>query len=109
MKNASSGGCHRTAIQRAQILTDYRRSGLTQKVFAAQAGIGHSTLTLWLRKATAGESAVSPTFIPVPNLLPAPRVATAYRLQFPHGLTVEVVPGFDAEELSALLQVVQRL
>jgi hypothetical protein len=109
MKNASSSGWHRTAIQRAQILTDYRCSGLTQKAFAAQAGIGHSTLTLWLRKATAGESAVSPTFIPVPNLLPTPRATATYRLQFPRGLAVEVAPGFDAEELSALLEMVQRL
>jgi transcriptional regulator with XRE-family HTH domain len=109
MENTLSTGWRRTAAQRAQILTDYRRSGLTQKAFAAQAGLGHSTLTLWLRKATADESAVSPTFIPVPNLLPAPRAAATYRLQFPRGLTVEVAPGFDAEELSALLQVVQRL
>jgi transposase-like protein len=109
MEKTLSAGCHRTTAQRAQILTDYRRSGLTQKAFAAQVGIGHSTLTLWLRQATAGESAGSPTFVPVPNLLPVPRAATAYRLQFPRGLTVEVAPGFDAEELSALLQVAQRL
>ncbi len=108
MENTSSPGRHRTAIQRAQILTDYRRSGLTQKAFATQAGIGCSTLTYWLRQATAGESAGSPTFVPVPNLLPAPRAA-AYRLEFPRGLAVEVAPGFDAEELSALLEVVQRL
>lgn len=109
MESTLRTGRHRTAAQRAQILNDYRQSGLTQKAFAAQVGIGYSTLALWHRKATAGESVVSPTFIPVPNLLPAARAATVYRLQFPRGLTVEVAPGFDAEELSALLQVVQRL
>lgn len=109
MENTSRPGWHRTAAQRAQILTDYRRSGLTQKAFAAQAGIGCSTLTLWLRQATAGKSAGTPTFVPVPNLLPISRAAAAYRLQFPRGLTVEVAPGFEGEELSTLLAVVQRL
>jgi len=46
---------HRTPEQRAQILADYRQSGLTQKVFAAQTGIGNSTLSLWLRKAKGGQ------------------------------------------------------
>jgi len=40
MQNSSSARPHRTAAQRAQIITDYQRSDLTQKAFAAQAGIG---------------------------------------------------------------------
>jgi len=109
MQNSISARPHRTAAQRAQILTAYHRSDLTQKAFAAQAGIGCSTLASWLRKATACPSADQPAFVAVPNLLPAPGAATAYRLQFPRGLVVEVARGFRPEELTALLQVVQGL
>ncbi len=104
MQNSVSARPHRTAAQRAQILTAYHRSDLTQKAFAAQAGIGCSTLASWLRKATACQSADQPAFVAVPNLLPAPGAATAYRLQFPRGLVVEVAPGFRPAELNALLQ-----
>jgi transposase-like protein len=109
MQNSSSTRPHRTAAQRAQILTDYHRSDLTQKAFAAQAGICCSTLASWLRKASARQSAAQPAFVAVPNLLPAPGAAAAYRLQFPRGFVVEVASGFRPEELNALLQVVQRL
>ncbi|MDE3066251.1 MAG: hypothetical protein KGJ60_01740 [Verrucomicrobiota bacterium] len=91
----------------------YQRSGLTQKAFAAQAGIGYSTLTAWLGKAVAARPA-SPEggpsgFIPVPNLLATADRLRAYRFQFPGGLMVEVARGFQAEELRALLQVAQQL
>jgi hypothetical protein len=36
-----------------EILAAYRRSGLTQRVFAQEAGIGVSTLQLWLRQTRA--------------------------------------------------------
>jgi hypothetical protein len=94
-------------------LAAYRRSGLTQKEFAAQAGVGYSTLTSWLGKAAA-ERPVQPggapsVFIPVPNLLSAADGVPAYRFEFPGGLKVAVARGFLAEELQALLQVAQRL
>ncbi|MGH7940992.1 MAG: IS66 family insertion sequence element accessory protein TnpA [Limisphaerales bacterium] len=107
MENTSSLRPRRTAAQRAQILHDYRQSGLTQKAFAAQAGVGYSTLSSWIRKA-AGQSGDAPQFIPVPNLLPGAG-AISYRIEFGRGLSVAVASGFQARELSALLQVVQRL
>jgi transposase-like protein len=109
MENLLEKRPHRRPGQRAQILADYRQSGLTQKVFAAQAGIGCSTLSLWLRKANGSRSSSPPAFIPVPNLLPTVGLAAPYRIEFPRGLTVVVAAGFQSEELSALLQVVQRL
>jgi hypothetical protein len=87
----------------------YQRTRLTQREFAAQAGIGYSTLTLWLRKATTGRAASRPSFVPVPNLFPATAAAPAYRLQFPRGVIVEVASGFQSVELGALLQLVQTL
>jgi transposase-like protein len=98
-----------TAAQRQEILTAYQRSQLTQKEFAAQAGIGCSTLTSWLRKAATAELSGAAAFVPVPNLLSAAAAAPAYRLQFPRGHVVEVAPSFRREELSALLQLVQAL
>jgi transposase-like protein len=109
MENLLDKRPHRTPEQRAQILADYRQSGLTQKVFAAQAGIGCSTLSSWLRKAKGSQDTQPAAFIPVPNLLPAGGRATPYRIEFPRGLAVVVAAGFQSQELSALLQVVQRL
>jgi transposase-like protein len=97
----------RTPAQRDKILTAYRRGRLSQKEFAAQAGIGHSTLTLWLRQAAARKAGPS-TFVPVPNLFSG-AAAPAYRLQLPQGVTVEVSAGFRSEELGALLQLLQAL
>jgi uncharacterized protein involved in copper resistance len=99
---------HHTPAQRDKIVAAYQRSQLTQKAFAAQAGVGYSTLTLWLRKAGAGKSGKA-AFVSVPNLFSAAAAAPGYRLQFPRGMIVEVVPGFRSEELGALLQVVQAL
>jgi len=97
-----------TPAQRAKILAAYQRSGLPQKDFSVQAGIGHSTLTLWLRTAAAKDAGTS-TFVPVPNLLSVASTSPAFRLQFPQGVIVEVAPGFQAEELGALLKQVQAL
>ena len=105
-----------TPAQRDKLLAACQRSGLTQKVFAAQADIGYSTFTAWLGKAVkaVAERPVSPGggpsgFIPVPNLLSAADPVPAYRFEFPGGLKVEVARGFQAEELRALLQVAQQL
>jgi len=99
----------RTPAERSQILDQYRQSGLTQKVFAAQAGISCSALNAWLRRATAPSDSNPPQFVSVPNLFTTGRGSAAYRLQWPDGFTLEVVAGFAASELSALLHVARRL
>ena len=103
------GGRRHTPAQREQLLAAYRRSGLTQKAFAAQTGIGYSTLTSWLKKAGASPGAGladgPPALIRIPNLLPPAGRVAAYRLEFAGGLRVEVARGFDPEELGRLLAV----
>jgi transposase-like protein len=98
-----------SAAERARILAAYRRSDLTQQEFAAQAGIGYSTLTRWLRQ--AGEPAPAAQkrgeFVPVPNLLASAPVVPAYRLCWANGLNLELARGFDAAELERLLQLVR--
>ena len=99
---------HSTPEQREKILQSYRASSLTQKEFAAQAGIGVSTLLAWLRKAE-NKSERGADFVAVPNLLAALPAPAAYRLQWPGGLTLEVRPGFAHGELAALLQLLPAL
>ena len=41
----------RTPQRRAELLTQYRRSGLSQRDFVQSHGLGLSTLTKWLREA----------------------------------------------------------
>jgi len=101
-------GRRHSPAQRDRLVAQYRRSGLTQKQFAAQAGIGYSTLTFWLRKTTPARKPSQSAFVAVPNLL-SHTAAVAYRLRLAGGLSVEVAPGFQPEELASLLHVVQRL
>ena len=84
-------------------------AGCPKRSLPPRPGIGHSTLTLWLRKAAATKVGGPSTFVPVPNLFSTGGATPAYRLQFPRGLVVEVAPGFESVELNALLQLVQRL
>ena len=109
MENESSIRRRRTPAERAQILDQYHQSGLTQKVFAAQAGISCSALNAWLRRARTNADSHQPQFVSLPNLLPAGRGSGAYRLQWPDGFIMEMAAGFAAQELAALLKVVQRL
>ena len=98
---------HLTAGQRQSVLDAYRRSRLSQREFAAAAGIGVSTLQLWLRKAAAQPGPQPGAFVQVPNLLaPAPGPAV-YRLHLPGGIDLEIDSGFRPEELASLLQLLR--
>ena len=98
-----------TPAQRDQIVAAFQRSHLTQKEFATQAGIGCSTLTLWLRKAARAKKSGPAAWVAVPNLFSVTSPLPAYRVRFPRGVIVEVAPGFQSAELDALLQRVQTL
>jgi transcriptional regulator with XRE-family HTH domain len=82
---------------------------MTQKEFAAQAGLSVSTLQAWLRKAPVRPAASDSVFVAVPNLLSASPSVSAYRLQWPGGLSLEVGSGFSAQELGTLLQLLPKL
>jgi hypothetical protein len=103
MPSSSTNGKRHTSAQREKILTAYRRSALPQREFCAQAGIGLSTLQLWLRKNARTASPTS-EFVEIPNLVAAPRANAVYRLHLRNGMIVEIGSGFQAEEVSALLQ-----
>jgi transposase-like protein len=108
MQRPTRVGRHHSPAQRDRLVAQYRRSGLTQRQFAAKVGIGYSTLTLWLRKAAPARKPSKSGFVAVPNLLSS-TTAPAYRLRFSGGISVEVASGFRSEELASLLEAVQRL
>jgi transcriptional regulator with XRE-family HTH domain len=95
--------------QRETILTAYRRSQLTQREFASQAGISVSALQLWLRKAAARPSSQATAFVQVPNLLAQAPGPAVYRLHLSGGIDLEVGSGFRPEELASLLQLLRSL
>jgi hypothetical protein len=82
---------------------------LPHKEFAAQAGVGVSTLHAWRRKAAVRPPAERPAFVAVPNLWAAVPAAPVYRLQWAGGLSLEVRAGFAVGELAALLQLLPAL
>ena len=99
---------HRTPAQRKEILEAYRRSGLSQNQFAAQAGMSVSTLNVWLRQDLAPPSPGA-GFVQIPNLLPPAPVLAAYRVHLPSGVILEVREGFQTQELGSLLQLAKAL
>ena len=109
MQNSTYVRKHRTPAQREKLLQNYRQSQLTQKEFAAQAGIGVSTLHAWLRKAPGRPAAGGAAFVAVPNLFSAPPAPPSYRLLWPGGLSLEVGAGFASRDLAALLQLLPAL
>lgn len=98
-----------TQAQREQILRDYHRSELSQREFAAQTGIGLSTLQIWLRSAASRTSAATTKFIEVPNLVSSVPAVSIYRVHLPGGMQVEVNSGFEPGDLTTLLQVLRGL
>ena len=101
---------HRTPAQRERILNDYRGTQLSQREFASQAGIGVSTLQLWLRKSGASPSSVSSAgFVEVPNPLAQAPCAAAYRLRLVGGIDLEIASGFRPAELLSLLRALRGL
>lgn len=96
-----------TPAQREQIIQDYRQGQLSQKEFAAHAGIGVTTLQSWLRKASGTQRTPRPKFLPVPNLVGAAPAGSTYRLHLAGGLQLEISSGFRPEELTTLLRAVR--
>jgi transposase-like protein len=98
-----------SVAQKDRLLAACRRSQLSQRDFAAQAQVGLSTLTRWLRTEARNKDSGPSELVAVPNLFSATAGVAAYRLQLPRGVIVEVAPGFQTEELGALLRLAQAL
>jgi transposase-like protein len=107
-----------------KILQEYRQSGLTQRVIARRAGIGVSTLQLWLRQARlkAGDKAaaerrrpqkenrVSLLEVDVPgwNARRLPEEAR-YELRLGNGARLRVGERFEDQAVRRLLGLLQEV
>ena len=87
----------------------WRASPLPDKAYAAQAGVGVSTLHAWRRKVAVRPPDPRPAFVAVPNLLAAVPAAPVYQLHWASGLSLEVRAGFAVGELAAWLQLLPAL
>ena len=100
-----------SAEEREKILTAYRKSGLTQEKFAAQAGLSLSCLSNWLRRAKAQKAPSRPaSFLEVSLPAAAPsRWAPGYRVELPGGIRLELPSGFTPAEASELCRILRSL
>jgi hypothetical protein len=96
--------------ERSRLLNDYRASGLTQREFAAQAGISLACLSIWLRRERdAGPAPVGQvSFVEIPSAPPRDSFPTplgsasaesfCYKAHFPGGISIDVPRGFCLSE-----------
>jgi hypothetical protein len=126
MRNTQSRITGSRRLQRGkraqEILLAYRKSGLTQRVFAREAGIGVSTLQLWLRQARlkaegpaqaerpARDERVSLLEVDVQEFRTriAPEKA-CYELRLGNGARLRLGEGFEEEAVRRLLGLLQEV
>ena len=94
---------HRTAAERAQLIQDFRASGLTQERFAAERQITVATLRAWIyRPASAGASG---GLVPVQVVSPRARDCRgAIAVRWPQGMEVELAVDLDGSGVERLLR-----
>jgi hypothetical protein len=121
MKQSFRGPKRYTVAERAKILADCRAADLTQREFAAKAGISLACLSIWLRKArgevsrqkggSAGDS-ISIGFAPVelkdnPSLA-MPPVPGRIEIELPGKLLVRLPEGCQqADAVRFIIQLSQ--
>jgi hypothetical protein len=105
-------GRRRTPRERAAILKDYERSGLSLLAFAGQHGLCYASLLRWRRR-QGGEVSVTappdsgpgPRFIPVE--IQEEVLGGDYVLGWPGGASLKIPRRFDPDSLRRLLAVLE--
>ena len=100
-----------TAVERAELVAGYHRSGLTQGEFAVRNGLSLSCLRTWLRRSRAADEDPSrPTLLRLPvDLTAGCQAGPAYRIMFPCGHSLEVAAGFRVDELREVCRLLRGL
>ena len=102
-KQESKGRRWHSAGEVAAILECYHQSGLTQQAFAREAGIGASTLQLWLRRAR-GAAPLSLIEVEVDGgAVPGTGFAVRYEVTLPGGVRLRLGADFEDGQLRRLL------
>jgi hypothetical protein len=98
----------RSAAERAQLVGEYRASGLTQERFAARAGLKIGTLRAWIYKRRPAVSRAGGHFAPVRivDALPVAKSSGTITVRWPHGPEVEIAVPLDE---SGALRLVREL
>lgn len=100
-------GARRSRAERAEVLSAYRGSGLTQAQFARQAGINLGTLRGWIYKQPAVGREAPGGFAPV-RIVGGPRPTEPTRgavtVRWPQGLEVEIAVELDPAGVERLVQ-----
>ncbi len=108
MQSRSPRRPHKRAADRTEILTAFEASGLSSRDFARQHGICVSTLYRWRRLSpTHQDNPARACLIELPGGLDTRPSLSAYRLLFPGGVTLEVAPGFNPDELRTLTELLR--
>jgi len=103
----------RSAREKATVLNQYRRSGLSLLAFAQNHQLCYSTLIRWRKRLgqhaqsqRAPKVAPSPKFIAV-HLEAETAPGTPYVLGLSGGRSLKIPPGFETESLRRLLTVLE--
>jgi hypothetical protein len=96
-----------------QILDDFRDSGLTHREFCQRRRLPLATFRrrLYRDRSARAVAQASPAFLPV-TVRPEPAPSSAapshpLELILPHGRRIAIAPGFDAETLRRLLDLLE--
>jgi len=102
-------------VEMGRVLGDWKRSGLSLREFGRRKGLAYTKLVYWRRKldAETPEQEGRPAgraldrWLPV-RVVPSPiaggETRSSYEIRLANGLRVGVSAGFDAEELTRLVQ-----
>lgn len=105
MENATNSPprIRRTPEQIKELLAEHQRSGKPAQEFAAEKGIGLSTLWTWRRR-YRGRSAASPRWVEVANAAAVSSSGPMAQVRLADGLSVDLNPGFEVEPIAALIK-----
>ncbi len=104
-KREETRGVRRSRTERAQVLSEYRASGLTQEKFAVQAGINLGTLRGWIYKVATVSREAPGHFAPVRlvgGARPNPPTRGAVTGRWPQGIAVEIAVELDGAGVERL-------
>lgn len=105
---------HRTPKDKAKILRDHRRSGLSLLAFARRRGLCYASLLRWRSRQGKGanvlvssDTEVDPRFVPVK--IEGEVLSGDYVLSWPCGRSLKIPRQFETDSLRRLLTVLEGL